>query len=28
MTDLGRVREITTNNASTNEVKDDHAYSA
>jgi methylenetetrahydrofolate reductase (NADPH) len=28
MTDLGRVREITPNNATTNEVKDDHAYSA
>ena len=28
MTDLGRVRDTTTINVTTNEVKDDHAYSA
>jgi methylenetetrahydrofolate reductase (NADPH) len=28
MTDLGRVRQAATNSSTTNEVKDDHAYSA
>jgi methylenetetrahydrofolate reductase (NADPH) len=28
MTDLGRVRQTAANSSTTNEVKDDHAYSA